>query len=75
VVATSPGDKQTPVACGKRRTGVVNPDGTRLATGCGDNMAHFWDTNTFDEVAELRGHTSYVHSVAFSPVGAMLASS
>ena len=53
---------------------AFSPDGSRLATGCGDNMVHLWDTDTFDEVAELRGHTSYVHSVAFSPDGTVLVS-
>jgi eukaryotic-like serine/threonine-protein kinase len=51
-----------------------SPDGSRLACGCLDNAVHLWDTGTFREVAELRGHTSYVHSVAFTPDGTRLIS-
>jgi eukaryotic-like serine/threonine-protein kinase len=53
---------------------AFNPEGSRLATGCSDNIVHVWDTETCDEMIELRGHSSYVHSVAFSPDGTMLAS-
>jgi eukaryotic-like serine/threonine-protein kinase len=53
---------------------AFNPEGSRLATGCSDNIVHLWDTETFDEMIELRGHSSYVHAVAFSPDGTMLAS-
>jgi WD40 repeat protein len=53
---------------------AFNPEGSRLATGCSDNIVHVWDTETFDEMIELRGHSSYVHSVAFSPDRTMLAS-
>ncbi len=53
---------------------AFNRDGSRLATGCNDNVVRLWDTETGDEVIELRGHTGYVHAVAFSPDGSMLAS-
>jgi WD40 repeat protein len=33
-----------------------------------------WDAQIFDQVTVLRGHTSYVDSVAYSPDGTMLAS-
>jgi WD40 repeat protein len=33
-----------------------------------------WDLATRQEVAELRGHDAYVHSVAWSPDGTRLAS-
>jgi WD40 repeat protein len=46
-----------------------NPDGMRLATACADNTVRLWDLKTFREVAELRGHETYVHSVSWSPDG------
>jgi WD40 repeat protein len=33
-----------------------------------------WDISTRQELATLRGHSDYVHSVAFSPDGNTLAS-
>jgi len=53
---------------------AFSPDGSRLATGCADNTIRLWDLTTYQEVAELRGHDSYVHSVAWSPDGTRLAS-
>jgi WD40 repeat protein len=46
----------------------------RLATGGRDQLIHLWDTNSFDEVAQLHGHSAYVKSLAFSPDGSMLIS-
>src|SRR5262249_52991979 len=51
-----------------------SPDGTRLATGCKDNTIRLWDLTTHRHVCELRGHTDYVHAVAFSPDGTRLVS-
>jgi WD40 repeat protein len=42
-------------------------DGSRLAAACKDGMVRVWNLTT-DEVVALPGHTSYVYSVAFSPV-------
>jgi dipeptidyl aminopeptidase/acylaminoacyl peptidase len=53
---------------------AFSPDGSRLATGSADNTIRLWDLTTYQEVAELRGHDSYVHSVAWSPDGTRLAS-
>jgi WD40 repeat protein/serine/threonine protein kinase len=53
---------------------AFSPDGTRLATGCADNTIRLWDLTTFQEVAELRGHTAYVHALAWSPDGTRLVS-
>jgi len=33
-----------------------------------------WDLTSYQQVAELRGHTDYVHAVAFSPDGTQLVS-
>jgi WD40 repeat protein len=53
---------------------AFNPEGTRLATACGDHTIRLWDVATGKEVCELRGHEAYVHAVAFSPDGTRLAS-
>ena len=49
-----------------------HPNGKRLATACADNTVRLWDLKTFREVAELRGHETYVHSVSWSPDGSRL---
>jgi WD40 repeat protein len=49
-------------------------DGTRLAVGCSDGTIRLWDLATREEVVELRGHTNYVHALAWSPDGKRLAS-
>jgi len=62
---------------GTRIYGVdVSPDGTRLACACVDNTIRLWDISTDAprEVAELRGHKNYVHSVVFSPDGKQILS-
>jgi WD40 repeat protein len=51
-----------------------NSNGTRLAAGCRDNTIRFIDVASRQQVAELRGHTDYVHAVAWSPDGTRLAS-
>jgi WD40 repeat protein/tetratricopeptide (TPR) repeat protein len=67
---------------------AFSPDGRRLASGAGERsflgsrgneLAKFgaltvWDAITGQETLSLRGHTSQVHSVAFSPDGKRLAS-
>jgi WD40 repeat protein len=53
---------------------AFHPDGTRLVSAGADHTIRLWDTNTWEEVAELRGHQAYVHSVAFSPDGTRLVS-
>jgi eukaryotic-like serine/threonine-protein kinase len=60
---------------GNRVYGLAfSPDGTRLATACGDNTIRLWNVSSRQEVCELRGHEAYVHAVAFSPDGTRLAS-
>jgi WD40 repeat protein len=46
-----------------------------LASGFSDNTVQLWDTHTRECVAVLKGHTSRVRSVAFSPNNRLLASS
>ena len=46
------------------------PDGS----SCNDGVIRLWDTATWQQVHEMRGHTSYVKVVAFSPDGTQLAS-
>ena len=53
---------------------AFHPDGLRLAAGCADNAIRLWDLVRKEEVAELRGHTSYVHALAFSRDGTRLVS-
>jgi WD40 repeat protein/serine/threonine protein kinase len=66
---------------------AFSPDGTRLAAGSGDGLERHpdgsfspqprkvkvWDVRTGQELITLKGHTSDVHSVAFSPEGSRLA--
>ena len=49
------------------------PDGTRLAVASSIGI-WMYDTQTYQEVALLTGHTSRVESIAFSPDGRTLAS-
>jgi hypothetical protein len=62
---------------------AFSPDGTRLASGSGEPFGgsggppgevKVWDTRTGQELLTLKGHTGVVHSVAYSPDGARLAS-
>ena len=43
-------------------------------TGSDDKTVRIWDVATKQQVAELKGHTSYVTSVAFDSSGKYLAS-
>ena len=49
-------------------------DGTRLAAGCRDKTIRLFDVASHQQVAELSGHTDYVHAVAWSPDGTRLVS-
>lgn len=45
------------------------PKGKHIVTGSFDRTAKVWDAETSQEVLALRGHTSFVYDVAFSPDG------
>ncbi len=53
---------------------VFSPDGTRLAAACRDNTIRLIDVARRQQVAELHGHTDYVHAVDWSPDGTRLVS-
>jgi WD40 repeat protein len=59
-----------------RAYGVAfSPDSKLLATAHGDGIARVWDTNTGRVLKELRGHTQWVWSTAFSADGSLLVTS
>ena len=57
---------------GRRSEIAYSPDGTRLAVASSIGV-WLYDTETYQEIALLTGHTSGVNSVAFSPDGSTLA--
>jgi WD40 repeat protein len=53
---------------------AFHPDGRRLVTGDRDRAVWLWDLERGEEVVRLRGHTSFIWSLAFSHDGATLVS-
>ena len=52
---------------------AFSPDGIRIASASNDGTVKLWESATGREVFTLRGHTSGVISLAFSPDGQHLA--
>jgi len=48
---------------------TYSPDGSRIFVLTGTGKIHVVDARTFEEVAQLTGHASYVFAVAFGPKG------
>jgi hypothetical protein len=53
---------------------VFSPDGSRVASGSGDNTVRVWDVQTGECQHTLEGHSGSVSSVVFSPDGSRVAS-
>ena len=53
---------------------AFSPDGKWLVSGGTDKIVHVWDTSTWNQVAELDGHTDTIFTLAFSPDSKTLAS-
>jgi hypothetical protein len=53
---------------------AFSPDGSLLAAGGENGVAHIWDAGTGTELSALRGHEGNVFAPHFSPDGQLLAS-
>jgi WD40 repeat protein len=51
---------------------IFSPDGHRLATADFKALVRIWDAASGEELVTLKGHTSWVWSLAFSPDGTRL---
>ena len=51
-----------------------SPDGRYLATGSGDGYIRVWDVTSGENIAEMKGHESFVTYLAWSPEGNRLVS-
>jgi WD40 repeat protein len=51
---------------------IFSPDGKRLATGDFRALVRIWDASSGEELVTLKGHNSWVWSLAFSPDGTRL---
>jgi WD40 repeat protein len=53
---------------------TISPDGKRAASGGRDGSIFVWDLTTNQRLHTLKGHTSYLATLAFSPDGKTLLS-
>jgi WD40 repeat protein len=44
---------------------MYSPDGQRIASSGFDDNVRIWNAQTFEQVAQLGGHQTYVHSLAW----------
>jgi WD40 repeat protein len=59
---------------GGEGSGAFSPDGRRLAYSTAENVIRIWDLEAGFEVHVMRGHSSSVRALTFSPDGKRLAS-
>ncbi|MCA8985219.1 MAG: protein kinase [Planctomycetaceae bacterium] len=53
---------------------ALSPDGDRFATASWDGFVRIWDRNSGEVIRQLKHEGIYVHAVAWSPDGQLLAS-
>ncbi|MDR3688102.1 MAG: TIR domain-containing protein [Fimbriimonas sp.] len=51
-----------------------SPNGERIIAGTMGHKVHVWDVQSGNTIITLRGHTDWVHAVAYSPDGRTIAS-
>lgn len=56
------------------RNAVFAPDGSKIATGGGDNQIILWEYETADQSRSFSGHVGSITSMSFDPSGQRLAS-